>query len=78
MEVLLLIGAIQSCFFAILVLSKKGKSVVDKILAFWLAIFTFHLAFVYYSFLSGYEFYIEYGHIPSGLLVVYYSLNAYR
>lgn len=74
MEVLLLIGAIQSCFFAILVLSKKGKSVADKILAFWLAIFTLHLAFVYYSFLSGYEFYIEYGHIPSGILVVYYSL----
>lgn len=74
MEVLLLIGAIQSSFFSILVLSQKGKSVADKILAFWLAIFTFHLAFVYYSFQSGYEFYIEYGHIPSGLLVVYYSL----
>ncbi|MDD2284067.1 MAG: helix-turn-helix domain-containing protein [Paludibacter sp.] len=74
MEVLLLIGAIQSCFFAILVLSKKRKSIADKILALWLAIFTLHLAFVYYSFQSGYEFYIEYGHIPSGLLVVYYSL----
>lgn len=74
MEVLILIGAFQSAFFAILVLSKKRKSISDKILALWLSIFAVHLAFVYYSFQSGYVFYIEYGHIPSGVLVVYYSL----
>ena len=74
MDVLLLIGAFQACFFMVLVLTKKTKSIADKILVFWLAIFTFHLAFVYYSFQSGCEFYIKYGHIPSGLLVVYYSL----
>ncbi len=74
MEVLILIGAFQSCFFAILVLSKKRKNIADKILALWLSIFTIHLAFVYYSFLSGYQFYIEYGHLYSGLLVTYYSL----
>ncbi len=74
MEVLILIGAFQAAFFAILVLSKKRKNIADKILALWLSIFTIHLAFVYYSFLSGYEFYIEYGHLYSGLLVTYYSL----
>lgn len=74
MEVLILIGAFQSSFFAVLVLSKKRKSISDKILALWLSIFAVHLAFVYYSFQSGYVFYIEYGHIPSGILVVYYSL----
>lgn len=74
MEALLLIGAIQSCFFAILVVSQKRKSIADKILALWLSIFTFHLAFVYYSFHAGYEFYITNGYIPSGLLVAYYSL----
>ena len=74
MEVLILIGAFQSIFFVVLLLSKKRKSISDKILAVWLSIFTVHLAFVYYSFLSGYEFYIEYGHLPSGALVVYYSL----
>ncbi len=74
MEVLILIGAFQSAFFAILVLSKKWKSISDKILAFWLTIFAVHLAFVYYSFQCGYVFYIQYGHIPSGVLVIYYSL----
>ncbi len=74
MEVLILIGAFQSAFFAILVLSKKRKSISDKILALWLSFFAVHLAFVYYSFQSGYVFYIEYGHIPSGVLVVYYSI----
>jgi AraC-like DNA-binding protein/TM2 domain-containing membrane protein YozV len=74
MNVLILIGAFQACFFTILVLSKQRKTIADKILATWLSIFTIHLAFVYYSFLCGYEFYIEYGHLYSGLLVTYYSL----
>jgi AraC-like DNA-binding protein len=74
MEALILIGAVQAAFFAVLVLSKKRKSIADKILAVWLSIFAAHLGFVYYAFHSGYFFYIEYGHIPSGVLVVYYSL----
>jgi AraC-like DNA-binding protein len=74
MEGLILIGAVQAAFFAVLVLSKKRKSVSDKILAVWLSIFAAHLAFVFYAFRSGHFFYIEYGHIPSGILVVYYSL----
>jgi len=74
MEVLILIGAFQAAFFVILVLSKKGKSVADKILAFWLSIFAIQLAFVYYSYQSGAVFYIEYGYIPSGVIVTYYSL----
>src|SRR4051812_4763946 len=74
MEVLILIGAFQSIFFVVLLLSKKRKSIPDKILALWLSIFAVHLAFVYYSFQSGHEFYIEYGHLPSGVLVLYYSL----
>ena len=74
MEVLILIGAFQAIFFAVLVLSKKGKSVSDKILAFWLSIFAAHLAFVYYSFQMGHVFYIDYGYLPSGTIVIYYSL----
>ena len=74
MEVLILAGAFQAIFFAILVLSKKKKSISDKILALWLSLFAVHLAFVYYSFQSGFVFYIEYGHFPSGVIVVYYSL----
>jgi AraC-like DNA-binding protein len=74
MEVLILLGAFQAIFFVILVLSKKKKSISDKILAIWLLLFAVHLGFVYYSFQSGYIFYIEYGHSPSGVLVVYYSL----
>jgi AraC-like DNA-binding protein len=74
MEVLILVGAFQALFFAVLVLSKKGKSISDRILAVWLFVFASHLSFVYYSFLQGPVFYIEYGYIPSGILVVYYSL----
>jgi len=74
MEVLILLGAFQAIFFVILVLSKKKKSISDKILTTWLLLFAVHLSFVYYSFQSGYIFYIEYGHFPSGVLVVYYSL----
>ena len=74
MEVLILVGAFQSVFFAVLVLSKKQKSISDKILALWLSLFAVHLAFVYYSFQSGHVFYIEYGHFPSGAIVVYYTL----
>ena len=74
MEVIILIGAFQSAFFAVLVLSKKKKSVADKILAFWLSIFAIHFSFVYYSYLSGPEFYIEFGYIPSGVLIIYYTL----
>ena len=74
MEVLILIGAFQAIFFTVLVLSKKGKSVADKILALWLVIFAAHLAFVYYSYQKGHVFYINYGHLPSGAIVIYYSL----
>ena len=74
MQVLILIGAFQAVFFVVLVLSKKNKSVSDKILALWLLLFAVHLSFVYYSFQSGHIFYIEYGYIPSGVLVTYYSL----
>lgn len=74
MDVLILIGSFQAIFFAVLVLSKKGKSISDKILAFWLLLFALHLAFVYYSFRSGEVFYVEYGYFPSGVLVLYYSL----
>jgi len=74
MEVLILLGAFQAIFFVILVLSKKKKSISDKILATWLLLFAIHLSFVYFSFQSGYVFYIEYGYFPSGILVIYYSL----
>ena len=74
MESLILIGSVQAVFFAILVFSKKGKSLSDKILAVWLSIFAIHLAFVYYSFHIGHVFYIEYGYLPSGIIVIYYSL----
>ena len=74
MEVVILVGAIQAIFFTILVLSKKGKSISDKILALWLSVFAIHLSFVYFAFKSGYVFYTEYGYIPSGILVVYYSV----
>ncbi len=74
MEVLILLGAFQAIFFIILVLSKKKKSISDKILVLWLLLFAVHLSFVYYSFQSGHIFYIEYGYIPSGVLVAYYSL----
>lgn len=74
MDVLLIIGAFQAVFFAVLVLSKKGKSVSDKILAFWLSVFAVHLAFVYYAYQAGPVFYIDYGFIPSGTIVLYYSL----
>lgn len=74
MEVLLLIGSIQAFFLSLLVLTKKEKSISDKILAFWLFLFGIHLGFVFYSFQAGHVFYIEYGHFPSGVLVVYYSL----
>lgn len=74
MEVLILIGAIQAVFFVFLVLSKKNKSISDKILAFWLSIFAVHLAFIYFSYKEGHVFYIDYGFIPAGLIVVYYSL----
>jgi len=74
MDVLIIIGAFQAVFFAVLVLSKKGKSVSDKILAVWLSVFAAHLAFVYYSFQSGHVFYIDYGYFPSGAIVIYYTL----
>lgn len=74
MEVLILVGSFQAVFFVILVLSKKGKSISDKILALWLSLFAVHLFFVYYSFLSEHIFYIEYGYLPLGVLVAYYSL----
>ncbi len=73
MEVLILVGAFQAMFFVVLILSKKRKSIPDKILALWLTIIAAHLAFVYYSYQSGYVFYIDYGYIPAGVLVVYYS-----
>jgi len=74
MEILIVLGAFQAIFFIVLVLSKKEKTISDKILIFWLSIFAIHLAFVYYSFLSGHVFYIKYGYLPSGILVVYYSI----
>ncbi len=74
MEILIVLGAFQAIFFIVLVLSKKRKTISDKILIFWLSIFAIHLAFVYYSFLSGHVFYIKYGYLPSGILVVYYSI----
>ncbi|WP_299526624.1 AraC family transcriptional regulator [uncultured Lutibacter sp.] len=74
MEILLLIGAFQAVFFVVLVLSKKHKSVSDKILALWLSFFSVHLAFVYFSFKAGVIFYIDYGYLPSGVLVLYYSI----
>jgi len=74
MEVLLLIGAFQAIFFAVLVLSKKGKSVSDKILAGWLFLFAIHLAFVYYSYKAGHVYDIDYGHFPAGAIVLHYSL----
>ncbi len=74
MHVLIIIGAFQAVFFAVLVLSKKGKSIPDKILAVWLLVFAVHLAFVYYSFQSGHVFYIDYGHFPAGAMVLHYSL----
>ncbi len=74
MDVLIIIGAFQAVFFAVLVLSKKGKSVSDKILAVWLLIFAAHLAFVYFAYQSGHVFYIDYGYLPSGTIVLYYTL----
>ena len=74
MEILLILGAFQAIFFVVLLLSKKGKTVSDKILALWLSIFAIHLAFVYYSFQLGHVFYIKYGFILSGVIVLYYSL----
>ena len=74
MDVLIIIGAFQAVFFAILVLSKKGKSVSDKILAIWLSVFAVYFSFVYYSFQSGHVFYIDYGHYPTGAIVLFYSL----
>lgn len=74
MEILIISGAFQAIFFFILVISKKRKTISDIILAFWLFVFSAHLAFVYYAFKSGYVFYTEYGYIPSGILIVCYSL----
>ena len=74
MQVILLIGSIQAIFFTVLVLSKKGKSISDKILAVWLLVFAAHLAFVYYSFQSGHVHYTTYGYLPSGAIVIYYTL----
>ncbi|MEP1486990.1 MAG: helix-turn-helix domain-containing protein [Algibacter sp.] len=74
MDVLIIIGAFQAIFFTILVLSKKGKSVSDKILAVWLSVFAVYFSFVYYSFQSGHVFYIDYGHYPVGAIVLFYSL----
>ena len=74
MDVLIIIGAFQAVFFAVLVFSKKKKLISDKILAVWLCVFAVHLAFVYYSFRSGYVFYINYGHFTSGTIVIHYSL----
>lgn len=74
MEILIILGAFQATFFFILFISKKRKIISDIILAFLFFVFAAHLAFVYYSFKSGYVFYTEYGFIPSGILIVCYSL----
>jgi AraC-like DNA-binding protein len=74
MDILIVLGAFQAFFFTILVISKRGKTISDKILALWLFIFSAHLAFVYFSFKMGYVFYIKYGYILSGVIVLYYSL----
>ena len=74
MDILIIIGAIQAVFFAIIIFSKKRKSVSDKILAVWLSFFAVHLAFVYYSYTAGTVFYIQYGYFPTGVLVLYYSI----
>lgn len=74
MDILIIIGAIQAVFFAIIIFSKKRKSLSDKILAVWLSFFAVHLAFVYYSYKAGTVFYIQYGYFPTGVLVLYYSI----
>jgi AraC-like DNA-binding protein/NADH:ubiquinone oxidoreductase subunit 6 (subunit J) len=74
MQVILIIGAVQALFFAVLLLNKKGKRMPDKILVFWLIIFALHLSFVYFIFQKGYSTYIEYGAYVSGVVILYYSL----
>lgn len=74
MEVLVLVGAIQAAFLAVLVITKKGKSVSDKILAFWFFVFAAHLGYVYFSFKMGEQYYVEHAHYVVGAIVTYYSL----
>lgn len=73
MEALVLIGAVQAIFFAVIILAKKSKNTSDRILTLLLSLFAIHLGFVFYAFNQGHEFYIDYGFIPTGFLVVYYS-----
>ncbi len=74
MQILLIIGAVQALFFAVLLLNKKGKRMPGKILAFWLIVFVGHLSYVYFVFQQGYSAYLEYGAYVSGVIILYYSL----
>jgi len=74
MQVVLVIGAVQTLFFAILLLNKKGKRLPDKILSFWLIIFTVHLSYIYFLFHKGYTTYFEYGGYDAGIVILYYSI----
>jgi len=74
MQVVLVIGAVQALFFAILLLNKKGKRLPDKILSVWLILLAVHLSYIYILFRTGYTTYLEYGGYDTGIIILYYSI----
>ena len=55
MVTVLAIGAIQSLFFALLLMNKKGKTLADKILTIWLLIVFVQISANYLEFAGYYE-----------------------
>ncbi len=71
MSTLLVIGAAQSFFFAILLIWKKNRTLCDKVLAMWLATLFIHLIITYCKYLELFE---EFPHLigtTSSLIFLY-------
>ena len=84
MEVIFISGIFMSLFIVILLLTKKRKTLADKILAVWIAVIAIHLVGFYYNQIGYWE---KYPHLIGvtapvplfhGPLLYLYSLYALR
>ncbi len=74
MKVIFLIGSVQAIFFSILVFNKRGKSISDKILGFWLLVLGVQLIFPYLVYGKDYEEYIHFAALDVPLIPLHASL----